>query len=245
MPPAGGRVKGGILFRKREYPLWNPKRKAFIASEQLEELQCLPIALPARGVAAFGVAIRFAAASIIRCRSAHLVGVRSNFRLPPVPSMRRAQQCRYFARSLPPRKRHSRLTTVRRGCCQITTRRDSWRSHVHRTHTAQRVQFFKLQTANVRGQGARPLAFSWGSKGDILSRERISPLSAAPHGVGKSRSLFGLLPLRAMRGKREDFSFEKPSLITYFLLCRSNYSASCIAFAAATAFACASAEHCS
>ena len=29
MPPAGGRVKGAILFRKREYPLWNPKRKAF------------------------------------------------------------------------------------------------------------------------------------------------------------------------------------------------------------------------
>ena len=179
------------------------------------------------------------------CRSAHLVEVRSNFRLPPVPSMRRAQQCRYFARSLPPRKRHSRLTTVRRGCCQTTTRRDSWRSHVHRTHTAQRVQSFKLQAANVRGQGAEPLAFSWGSKGDILSRERISPLSAAPHGVGKSRSLFWLPPLRAMRGKREDFSFEKPSLFTYFLLCRSNYSASCIAFAAATAFACASAEHCS
>ena len=44
----------------------------------------------------------------------------------------------------------------------VTTRRDSWRSHVHRTHTAQRVQLFKLQTANVRGQGARPLAFSWG-----------------------------------------------------------------------------------
>ena len=104
-----------------------------------------------------------------------------------------------------------------------------------------------LQAANPqwRGQGAAPLAFSWGSKGDILSRERISPLSAAPHGVGKNRSLFGLLPLCAMRGKREDFSFEKPSLFTYFLLCRSNYSASCIAFAAATAFACASAEHCS
>ena len=29
MPPAGGRDKGDILFRKREYPLWNPKRKAF------------------------------------------------------------------------------------------------------------------------------------------------------------------------------------------------------------------------
>ena len=34
-----------------------------------------------------------------------------------------------------------------------------------------------IQAANrhVQGQGAEPLAFSWGSKGDILSRERISP----------------------------------------------------------------------
>ena len=55
-----------------------------------------------------------------------------------------------------------------------------WRSHVHRTHTAQRVQSFKLQTRNVRGQGAESLAFSWGSKGAILSRERMAPLSAHP-----------------------------------------------------------------
>ena len=48
-------------------------------------------------------------------------------------SMRRAKQCRYFASSLPPGYRHSRLTIVRRGCCQAATRRDSWRSHVHRT----------------------------------------------------------------------------------------------------------------
>ena len=217
-----------------------------------------------RGVAAFEAAIRFASAPIIRCcaavggsaalrmrhtpcgcRSAHLVEVRTNFRLPIVPTNAASAAMPLFRKqsaavlpSLAPHDSKARLIVV-------TTRRDSWRSHVHRTHTAQRVQFFKLQTANVRGQGARPLAFSWGSKGDILSRERISPLSAAPHGVGKSRSLFGLLPLRAMRGKREDFSFEKPSLFTYFLLCRSNYSASCIAFAAATAFACASAEHCS
>ena len=179
------------------------------------------------------------------CRSAHLVGVQPNFRLPPVSTMRRAKQCRYFARSLPPRKRHSRLMTVRRGCCQITTRRDSWRSHVHRIHTAQRVQPFKLQTRNggVKGQG--PLRSLGGPRGIFSHVREYPPLSAAPHGAGKSRSLFGLLPLRAMRGKREDFSFEKPSLFTYFLLCRSNYSASCIAFAAATAFACASAEHCS
>ena len=256
--------RGDSLSQKRIPPLEPQEKGLGLAVSGLNTSDVSEVKVPRARRSRVSIARRFASAPTIRCcaavggsaalwmrrtpcgcRSAHLVGVRSNFRLPPVPSMRRAQQCRYFARSLPPRKRHSRLTTVRRGCCQITTRRDSWRSHVHRTHTAQRVQFFKLQTANVRGQGAGPLAFSWGSKGDILSRERISPLSAAPHGVGKSRSLFGMLPLRAMRGKREDFSFEKPSLFTYFLLCRSNYSASCIAFAAATAFACASAEHCS
>ena len=108
------------------------------------------------------------------CRSAHLVGVQPNFRLPPVSTMRRAKQCRYFARSLPPRKRHSRLMTVRRGCCQITTRRDSWRSHVHRIHTAQRVQPFKLQTRNggVKGQG--PLRSLGGPRG-IFSHVREYP----------------------------------------------------------------------
>ncbi len=108
------------------------------------------------------------------CRSAYLVGVQPNFRLPPVSTMRRAQQCRYFARqsaaektSLTPHDSKARLIVV-------TIRRDSWRSHVHRTRTAQRVQSFKLQTANVRGQGARPLAFSWGDKG-VFSHVREYP----------------------------------------------------------------------
>ena len=39
----------------------------------------------------------------------------------------------------------------------------------------QAAQLFKIETANVRGQGAAPLAFSWGSKGAILSRERMAP----------------------------------------------------------------------
>ena len=132
--------------------------------------------------------------------------------------MRRASAMPHSVGSLPPRKRHSCLTTVRRGCCQITTRRDSWQSHVHRTHTAQRVQSFKLQAANVRGQGAEPLAFSWGSKGDILSRERISPLSAAPHGVGKSRSLFGLLP-SAPCAEKERTSLSRSPLFLLIFCC--------------------------
>ena len=178
------------------------------------------------------------------CRSAHL-GVRSNFRLPPVSTMRRAPAMPLFRTqsaaektSLAPHDSKARLLS------DHDSQGFMAKPCTPHPHCAARAA---LQAANPqwRGQGAGPLAFSWGAKGDILSRERISPLSAAPHGVGKSRSLFGLLPLRAMRGKREDFSFEKPSLFTYFLLCRSNYSASCIAFAAATAFACASAEHCS
>ena len=47
----------------------------------------------------------------------------------------------------------------------LTTRRDSWRSHVHRTHTAQRVQSFKLQSANVGGRGALPSRSLGGPRG--------------------------------------------------------------------------------
>ena len=61
----------------------------------------------------------------------------------------------------------------------VTTRRDSWRSHVHRTHTAQRVQSFKLQTANVGGRGDLPSPFSGGFKGGILFEKRIPPLTRA------------------------------------------------------------------
>ena len=111
--PQGSGQRGYSLSQKRISPL-EPQEKGFdIASKQLEELQCLPMLLPARGVAAFRTAIRFASAPIIRCcaavggsdalrmrhtpcecRSAHLVEVRSNFRLPPVSTMRRAKQCR-------------------------------------------------------------------------------------------------------------------------------------------------------
>ena len=158
------------------------------------------------------VAIRFASASIIRCcaavggsaalrmrhtpcrcRSAHLVEVQPNFRLPPVSTMRRAQQCRYFARSLPPSKRHSRLTAVRRGCEYLQIAEDSWRSHVHRAHTAQRVQFFKLQTANVRGRGVRPLAFLWGIQRGYSLRKENTPFGAATRTP---------LPLPRSRGKQ-------------------------------------------
>ena len=40
---------------------------------------------------------------------------------------------------------------------------------------------YKLPMSGARGT---PLAFSWGAMGAILSRERMTPFAASPHGVG-------------------------------------------------------------
>ena len=118
------------------------------------------------------------------CRSAHLIEVQPNSRLPPVSTMRRAPAMPLFrtqsaARqtSLAPHDSKARLQAV-------TTRRGSWRSHVHRTNTAQRVQSFKRPTANVGGRGGRPSSFSGGFKGGILFEKRIPPLPRAPRQAG-------------------------------------------------------------
>ena len=53
---AGNANKGGISLFKKEISLpYTLPEKISIASEQLKELQCLPIALPARGVAALAL----------------------------------------------------------------------------------------------------------------------------------------------------------------------------------------------
>ena len=55
----GTRIREGCLFFEKRHPSLTPsQRKFFIASKQLEELQCLPIAPLACGKAAFTPAIR-------------------------------------------------------------------------------------------------------------------------------------------------------------------------------------------
>ena len=127
-------------------------------------------------------------APIIRCRSASLAVVQPNHRLPEHSTMRRAQQCRYFARSLPPRKRHSRLTIVRRGC----KRSRLAGIHGEAMYTAPTLRSAcsysscKLPMSGVEGGSPRP--FSWGCKGDILFREReYPPFPRPPHGVVDNR----------------------------------------------------------
>ena len=177
--------------------------------------------MPACGDAAFRATIRFASAPTIRCcaavggsaalrmrhtpcgcRSAYLVEVRSNHRLPEHSSMRRAQQCRYFASSLPPSKRHSRLTTVRRGCCQVATRRDSWRSHVHRTQlrSACSHSSYKLPMPGVEGPSPR---LSLGDSKGVFSSEREYPLWC--------RGAHAALPPALMREKVQPFRAILPS----------------------------------
>ena len=160
---AGERVKGGYsLSRKRITPFKSPKRKVLtLQASSSKSCDACRLHFPARGIAAFSVAIRFASAPIICCRSAHLVEVQPNFRLPPVSTMRRASAMPHSVGSLPPDKRHSRLTIVRRGC----KRSRLAGVHGEAMYTApDSAGCAALRAARLqwRGQGARPLAFSWG-----------------------------------------------------------------------------------
>ena len=111
--PCGIESKGPFSFAKENGPFGTPRERLRLAVQSLNDLCASGMRLPARGVAALGVARRFASAPIIRCcaavggfaalrmrytpcgcRSAHLVEVQPNFRLLPVSTMRRAQQCR-------------------------------------------------------------------------------------------------------------------------------------------------------
>ena len=85
----------------------------------------------------------------------------------------------------------------------VTTRRGSWRSHVHRTRLRNACSHSSLNLAMSGVKGPSPRPFSWGCKGDILFlRKRISPFAASPHGVGKRSSAAALHPLRPTGAKR-------------------------------------------
>ena len=134
-PTALHEAKGVFSFAKENTPFGTPRERLRLAVSDLNDSYASGMGMPARGGAALSVAIRFASAPTIRCcaavggsdalrmrhtpcgcRSAHLVEVQPNFRLPGRPSMRRAPAMPHSARSLPPDYRHSRLTIVRRGC---------------------------------------------------------------------------------------------------------------------------------
>ncbi len=140
------------------------------------------------------VAIRFASAPIIRCcaavggsdalrmrhtpcgcRSAHLVEVLTNFRLPIVPTNAASAAMPLFRKqsaavlpSLAPHDSKARLIVV-------TTRRDSWRSHVHRARLRSACSSSSTRPAMSGVEGDAPCLSLGDSKG-VFSSKREYPL---------------------------------------------------------------------
>jgi len=125
-------------------------------------------------LAANGSARRFASASIIRCRSAHLVEVRSNLRLPRHYSMRRAP-------AMPPWQAKANLlkSVIDGDCVRLPNRRQSDSEDrskpsriampLGRHPIRQAPQLFKLLACNVE-------TFLLGDlKGAVLFCEREQP----------------------------------------------------------------------
>ena len=174
-PRALHEAKGDTLFHKREYPPLNPPRERFtLQASSSKGCNACRLHCPDRGVAAFGVDRRFgllllsAAALPILWECTVISVYRQSLQCGERSNAAFRKQSAAEKTSLAPHDSKARLLLV-------TSSRGSWRSHVHRTYFAQRVQFFELQTANVRGQGARPLAFSWGIKRGPFSHVREWP----------------------------------------------------------------------
>ena len=183
----GTRIREGCLFFEKRHPSLTPsQRKFFIASEQLEELQCLPIAPLACGKAAFTPAIRLgvllsSAAALPISRwyslisvywSTHQCGERSN------AAFRRQSAANLT--SLAPHDSKARL--------QIGHKLQGFMAkpctpHLHCAARAV-LQDKNCQCAGSRGKAPRP--FSRGFKGDTLFREREYPPLAHSRTVRES-----------------------------------------------------------
>ena len=106
-------AKGPFSFAKENGPFGTPRERLRLAVSGLNNSDISEVKVPRARRSRVSIARRFASAPTIRCcaavggsaalrmrhtpcgcRSASLVAVRPNHRLPVHPSMRRAQQCR-------------------------------------------------------------------------------------------------------------------------------------------------------
>ena len=183
---AGGRLRGIFSFHGKRISPFDPQEKGIrIASEQLEELQCLPIALPIARRSRVGLCYTTWLAPTIRCRSAHLVEVQTNLLLPTmhtVSIMRTAA-----SEAMPLRQAIPGLieSEVERSYVRVMNRRQSDsedRSKSNRLDIKQgrhlirqALQFFELLACNGGGKGQGPLRSLGGPRG-IFSHVREYPL---------------------------------------------------------------------
>ena len=128
-------AKGIFSFAKENIPLGTPRERLRLAVSGLNNSDVSEVNVPRARRCRISIARRFASASTIRCcaavggsaalrmrhtpcgcRSANLAQVQSNFCLLMVPIKAASAAKPHSAGSLPPSKRHTRLTIVRRGC---------------------------------------------------------------------------------------------------------------------------------
>ena len=124
------------------------------------------------------------------CRSAHLVEVRSNSHLPPVSSMRRAPAMPLFRKqsaakvtSLAPHGSKARLQAV-------TNRRDSWRSHVHRTRLRSACSPSSCKPAMAGSRGRAPCVLLGVPRGPFSHVREWPPFPYPPRVWGKCSTTY-------------------------------------------------------
>ena len=132
--------------------------------------------------------------------------------------MRRAQQCRYFASSLPPCYRHSRLTIVRRGCwtCRIAGIHGEAMYTAPTLRSACSSSSYRLPMCGVKGQGP---SRSLGGPRGIFSHVREYPPYPQPHTVwGKAAASSGCSP-SAPCAEKERTSLSRSPLFLLIFCC--------------------------
>ena len=179
--PCGSESKGPFSFAKENGPFGTPRERLRLAVQSLNDLCASGMRLPARGVAALGVARRFASAPIIRCRSAHLVEVQPNFRLPEHSTMRRALAMPLF-RTQSAAKQTSHAPHDSKARLQDVTNCRRFMAKPCTPHLIpQAAQLFKIETANVGGRGVLPSRSLGGSRGPFSHVREWPPWCCGAH----------------------------------------------------------------
>ena len=153
---AGERVKGGVLFREREHPLWNPQRSAHLVEVHLIIVYRGTHQCGERSNAAFG--------KQTAAEQTSLAPHDSKARLRVVTTCRKfmAKPCTPH-----PTTRKGYATSVRQQSCQ-------------RLCNAQRVQLFELLSCNGGVKGQSPLRSLGGSRGPFSHVREWPPYPRPP-----------------------------------------------------------------
>ena len=196
---AGERVKGGVLFREREHPLWNPQRKAFFHCKQAARRGVmLADATSCARRSRVAVAIRFgllllsAAALPILWECTVISVYRQSLQCGERSNAAFGKQSAAVQTSLAPHDSKARLrvvTTCRRfmakPCTPHPTTRKGYATSVRqqscqRLCNAQRVQFFELLSCNGGVKGQSPLRSLGGPRGPFSHVREWPPYPRPP-----------------------------------------------------------------